>query len=76
MSRYPEILAIATRYGIDLNMSEASTEGLMGDWHEILCGSDLHQEIEKAMEEAGIDHDWEQIGERGRWIVKAEPATS
>lgn len=76
MSRYPEILAIATRYELDLNMLEASDEGIMADWHEIRCGSDLHQKIERAMDDAGIDHDWEWIGERGRWIVKAAPIAS
>jgi len=76
MSRYPEILAVATRFGLDLNMSDASAEGIMADWHEITCGSDLHAEIERAMDDAGIDHDWRWIGERGHWVVQATPQVS
>jgi hypothetical protein len=76
VSGHPEIRAVATRFGLDLNMSEASAEGIMGDWHEVTCGSDLHDEIERAMDEAGIDHDWERIGERGYWIVRAAPQVS
>ncbi|MFZ3482033.1 hypothetical protein [Sphingomonas sp. 3-13AW] len=33
-------------------------EGILADWKEMTCGSDLHQEIEGALTQAGIEHDW------------------
>lgn len=76
MTLYPRILEIAKRHQLDLNMLPESSSGLLADWSEIKCGSDLHSRIEQDLDDAGVDHDWVWIGERGYWEVQAEPATS
>jgi len=75
-SRYPAILEIAKRHGLELDMSAKSEEGVLGDADTVRLGSVLHQRVVSELDAAGVEHGWRTIAGKDLWFLQAFSTTS